>query len=51
MKVSVTYMDMLTETRNLVLHVTQLVKANSRLLNSIGPEPKPEFSIERDLMD
>jgi len=50
-KLSVTYMDMLTETRNIVLHASQLVKADSLLLNTIEPEPKTEISIERDLMD
>jgi len=50
-KLSVTYMDMLTETRNIVLHATQLVKADSQLINTIEPEPKTDISIERDLMD
>jgi phosphate/sulfate permease len=50
-KLSVTYMDMLTETRNIVLHAGQLVKAHNLLLNTIEPEPRTEISIERDLMD
>ena len=50
-KLSVTYMDMLTETRNIVLHASQLVKADSQLINTIEPESKTEISIERDLMD
>jgi len=32
-KLSVTYLDMLNETRNLVLHSVHLVKANDKLLN------------------
>lgn len=50
-KVSVTYMDMLTETKNLVLHVTQLVKANNKLLKTMESEPKPKVSIEEEIMD
>ena len=50
-KLSVTYMDMLTETRNIVLHASQLVKADSLLLTTIDAEPKTDISIERDLMD
>jgi hypothetical protein len=50
-KLSVTYMDMLTETRNAILHVTQLVKANSKLLNTIESETVREITIEQDLMD
>jgi len=30
-KVSITYIDMLTETKNLILHVVQLIKANSNI--------------------
>jgi Na+/phosphate symporter len=33
-KVSVTYMEMLSETKSLLLHVVQLVKANINLLES-----------------
>ncbi|MEX0987544.1 MAG: inorganic phosphate transporter [Bacteroidales bacterium] len=37
-KVSVTYIEMLSETRNLLLHVVQLVKADAKLLQSINTQ-------------
>jgi Na+/phosphate symporter len=40
-KVSVTYMDMLSETKNLLLNVVQLVKAEVNLLESIKSEKRP----------
>lgn len=46
-KVSVTYMDMLTETKNLALNVVQLVKADFRLLESL----KPETEVEAEFLD
>jgi Na+/phosphate symporter len=48
-KVSVTYIEMLTETKNLLLHVVQLVKANISLLSSFTiVEPR---SIEEEVLD
>jgi Na+/phosphate symporter len=47
-KISITYMEMLTETKNLFLNLVQLVKADARLLESMG---KNGISIERDLMN
>ncbi len=37
-KVSVTYIEMLSETKNLLLNVVQLVKADKKLLDSISPD-------------
>jgi Na+/phosphate symporter len=37
-KVSMTYMEMLSETKNLFLHVVQLVKADAQLLDSLYKE-------------
>jgi len=47
-KISVTYMEMLTETRNLLLNVVQLVKADVRLLNSFN---KRQEMIEEEILD
>lgn len=37
-KVSITYIDMLTETKNLVLHTVELVKSNYRMFESLTDE-------------
>jgi len=37
-KVSVTYIEMLSETKNLLLNIVQLVKADKKLLDSIVPD-------------
>jgi hypothetical protein len=34
-KVSMTYIEMLTETKNLILHIVQLVKADANMINSL----------------
>ena len=34
-KVSMTYIEMLTESKNLILHVVQLVKADADMVKSI----------------
>lgn len=47
-KVSVTYMDMLNETKNLVLNVVHLVKANTQLLETAVTE---RMDIEQDVLD
>ena len=47
-KVSVTYMDMLNETKNLVLNVVHLAKANTKLLDSATPET---VKIEQEVLD
>jgi len=47
-KISVTYMEMLTETRNLLLNVVQLVKAEARLLNTVNTRPE---TIEEEYLD
>jgi Na+/phosphate symporter len=39
-KVSVTYMDMLNETKNLILNVVHLVKANVNMLTNAHQEPR-----------
>jgi phosphate/sulfate permease len=41
-KVSITYMDMLNETKNLILQAVHLVKANIKLHESINPDSVPE---------
>ncbi|MEA3462164.1 MAG: inorganic phosphate transporter, partial [Bacteroidota bacterium] len=47
-KVSVTYLDMLNETKNLVLNVVKLVKANISLLNT----PDQDIvDVEQDVLD
>ncbi len=48
-KVSVTYMEMLSETKSLLLHVVQLVKADANLLQSISSGE--EQSIEAEVLD
>ena len=50
-KVSVTYMDMLSETKNLVLHTVQLVKADIRLQDSLTNTSAPERTIEEEILD
>jgi phosphate/sulfate permease len=47
-KVSVTYMEMLSETKSLLLHVVQLVKANMNLLESSSTD---ESVIEEGVLD
>jgi Na+/phosphate symporter len=47
-KISVTYLDMLNETKNLVLNVVKLAKANIKLLDTNGPEPA---DLEQELFD
>lgn len=39
-KISMTYIEMLTESKNLLLHLVELVKANKNLLESLTPEKK-----------
>jgi phosphate/sulfate permease len=40
-KVSITYIDMLTETKNLALHTVELVKSNYRMLSSLSEKDSP----------
>jgi phosphate/sulfate permease len=47
-KVSVTYMDMLNETKNLVLNVVHLVKAEFKLLESYAGE---RVALEQEILD
>ena len=47
-KVSVTYIEMLSETKNLLLHVIQLVKADVNLLESLSPDVE---EIEEEILD
>jgi phosphate/sulfate permease len=47
-KVSVTYMEMLSETKNLLLNVVKLVKAEANLLDTLTNDGK---EIEDDLLD
>lgn len=47
-KQSITYMEMLSETKNLLLHVVQLVKADINLLNSITPKEK---TVKAEVLD
>ncbi|MCK5135092.1 MAG: inorganic phosphate transporter [Bacteroidales bacterium] len=47
-KVSITYMDMLSETKNLMLNVVQLVKANTNLLESISEDAE---RLEEEVLD
>ncbi len=47
-KVSITYIEMLSETKNLLLNVVQLVKANARLLNTFAGI---EGSISEEVLD
>ncbi len=47
-KISVTYMEMLTETKNVLLNVVQLVKADVRLLTSFRSR---EELIEEEILD
>lgn len=47
-KMSITYLDMLNETRNLVLNVVKLTKANIKLLNTSIPETT---DLEQELFD
>ena len=47
-KISMTYIEMLTETKNLLLHVVQLTKTNSNLLVSFTPEKQ---TIEESILD
>jgi len=47
-KISMTYIEMLTETKNLLLHVLQLLKANSSLLDSFTTEMQP---VEEGFLD
>jgi hypothetical protein len=47
-KISMTYIEMLTETKNLLLHVLQLLKANDSLLDSFTPELQP---VEESFLD
>ena len=47
-KLSVTYMEMLSETKNLFLNVVQLVKANALLVKTIGLESKV---VEEEILD
>jgi phosphate/sulfate permease len=49
-KISVTYMEMLTETKNLILHTVQLVKANIRLFESMSADRSRE-PIEAEVLD
>ncbi|MEX0987558.1 MAG: inorganic phosphate transporter [Bacteroidales bacterium] len=39
-KVSMTYIEMLTETKNLILHIVQLVKANTHMIDSLKKSDK-----------
>ena len=39
-KISVTYMEMLSETKNLFLNVVKLVKADAYLSNTLGPDKR-----------
>jgi len=48
-KVSVTYLEMLSETKNLILHAVQLAKADIRLQESLSTET-PRY-IEEDILD
>ena len=47
-KISVTYMEMLSETKNLFLNSVHLVKADSLLQESIG---KTSADIDTDILD
>jgi len=47
-KISVTYMEMLSETKNLFLNSVNLVKADSLLQESIG---KTTVDIETDILE
>ena len=50
-KVSVTYIEMLTETKNLLMHVVQLVKAEESLLKSFTASSAELRSIEHEVLD
>jgi len=49
-KISVTYMEMLSETKNLILHSVQLAKANIRLFESMSARISAP-PIEADVLD